>query len=650
MSSICGVLHRDGRPAVSAELEAMVDALAHWQPDRTSIWHQDEIGLGHLALWTTPEAVVETCPFITASGRLAVTADARLDNREDLLRDLRVVSEVTERVVGDAELIARAYEKWGEACVTHFVGDFAFALWDATAKKLFCARDPIGIRPFYYFVDDRRFLFGTEIKAIFTHPAISRAPDPLRLALFIIGGHYERDRTQFLAVRALEPATALVVDARGLRQTRYWHLDPERELRFTRDEDYVEAFEEVFQKAVDARLRANTRVGSMLSGGLDATTMLAFAQQSRQSASASLSAFTWALREGDTWYEPDERPYVEAYLREHPIEHHYITPETSQMFADRPRIRHLQDGPIWDIFAFAVEPMFMRAQTAGIRVLLFGNGGDETASFFAHDYLRALLVKGAWPSLAREIRAEARLSGISPARGFARLIARPALRAATWRHPFQFQSDHAFFLRKATAATTPLAPALAHATGLVEYLQAQRPNFRRCWRHPVRCTQIDAIAGANTFANLAAIKWNNSVLSHVECRYPFFDRRVIEFCVAVPPRQHREIAWSRRLLRRAAASRIPARIAWRRDKTLTIPDLDRGVVDVAESLRMRFARWSATPEIAAYVDVSKLSTMLEQWIAFSRDRRVSGKLDTGAFCRAVLLGSYFDVAARNELR
>jgi hypothetical protein len=213
-----------------------------------------------------------------------------------------------------------------------------------------------------------------------------------------------------------------------------------------------------------------------------------------------------------------------------------------------------------------------------------------------------------------------------------------------WRNPFQFQSDHAFYLRKVRQATIPLAPDLVRSTQLLDYLRAQRPRFPQAWRHPVRCSHIEAVTGGNTFANLAAIKWNNSVLSHVECRYPFLDRRVIEFCVALPSNQHREQTWSRRLLRRAAASRVPPQIAWRRDKTLTIPDLDRGVVDAAESLRERFTRWSAHPHIPGYIDVRSLEKMLDQWLANHRARHIRERVDVGAFCRAVLLASYLDVA------
>lgn len=644
MSSICGVYRRDGQPVEAREIAAMTGVLAHWSPDAVGAWHEGEVGLAHLALWTTPEAVGERCPWVAGDRRIVLTADARLDNREDLLQLLRDPQEGPAHPPGDVELIARAYLKWGERCVERLVGDFAFALWDGAEKKLFCARDPAGVRPFYYFADERRFLFGTEIKAIFTQPGISREHDPLRLALFILGGHYERDRTQFQAIRMLEPATALVVDARGLRRSRYWQLDPDRELRFSSDEEYVEGFEEVFQKAVDARLRANTRVGSMLSGGLDATTMLAFAQQSRQPAAAGLRAYTWALRAGDDWYEPDERPYVEAYLGEHPLEHEYVIPDTATMLEDRPHIRRFLDGPMWDIFTFATEPMFARAKASGRRVLLFGNGGDETASFFAHDHPRGLLLNGHWLALWREVAAEAQLAGISTSRRLWRQVIRPLARPGAWRAPFQFQSDHAFYLRKVTTGMTPLTDGIVRATDLQAYLQAQSPRFRQAWRYPARCTQIDALTGANTWANLTALKWNNSVLSHVECRYPFLDRRVMEYCVAMPPEQHRKLAWSRRLLRRAAAVRVPAKVAWRRDKTLTIPDLDRGVVLAEASLRERFARWRADADVVRYVDVDKLESQLQQWVASSRERRIVGRVDSGAFCRAVLLGAYFNIA------
>src|SRR5262249_40136150 len=179
--------------------------------------------------------------------------------------------------------------------------------------------------------------------------------------LFVIGGHLERDQTQFRMIRSVEPATVLTIDASRMHVRRYWRLDPNREIHFRRDHDYVEAFEDVFQSAVDARLRSTHRVGTMLSGGLDGTTMTSFARASRRWRPDTL-AYTWALQEGDDWFVRDEREYVDAYLRHSPLLHQYIVADASRIFEHRPEICHLHDGPTWDLTHYTLTPTFAHAK------------------------------------------------------------------------------------------------------------------------------------------------------------------------------------------------------------------------------------------------------------------------------------------------
>src|SRR5438132_302454 len=135
MSSICGIFYRDGRMVAENEIARMIDVLAHWQPDLIGKWRQGEAALGHLALWTTPEAVTEVCPYRETNSGIVVVADSRIDNRDDLIAALgqreRPASEI-----GDGELIGLAYLKWGEDCVTHLIGDFAFGIWDPNTRRL----------------------------------------------------------------------------------------------------------------------------------------------------------------------------------------------------------------------------------------------------------------------------------------------------------------------------------------------------------------------------------------------------------------------------------------------------------------------------------------------------------------------------------
>jgi asparagine synthase (glutamine-hydrolysing) len=646
MSSICGVFHRDGRPATTEEIDSMVQVLAHWGPDRTGSWVGGEIALGHLALWTTPESICETQPYLVQPTGVVVTADARIDNGDDLVRELGLTLLPGQRA-GAAELIAAAYEKWGDDCPEHLIGDFAFALWDPRRKTLLCARDPMGLRPFYYFAAPDRFLFGTEIKAIFTDERIPRDLDRLRLMLYVIAAHQEGERTQYAAVRGLEPATLLVIDGQGARTRRYWRLDEEREIHFERDDDYVDAFDELLQSAVDARLRCAFPVGGMLSGGLDSTTLIAFASRSRCLAQPRMVGFTWALAEGDDWYVRDEREFVDAYLRENSVVHHYVVPDATRIFADCPELNHFHDGPNWDLFHYASTPTFARAAEHGVRALIFGNGGDETASYFAPDCLVSLMLQLRPGALLAELRAHERMSGTLAARLCYRRVVRPLIGHVLGRRRDTFHYERGQYGKLAKVTTPdligiPLSQAAIAETGIADYLRSRQRRFAHPLRHPVRCGQIARLTGLNSFATLASLKWNRSVLHHIECRYPFLDRRVIEYCVALPAAQHCREGWSRRLLRRSAARRIPTKIAWRTTRTQTFPDIQRGIASCEADLRPRFERWERSPAISSYLDAGRLSRHLDQLVQDAAARRSNSSRDTPSFCRSVLLGLYLD--------
>lgn len=646
MSSICGIYHRDDRPADAADVGRMIDRLSHWQPDATGRWQGRSVGLGHVALWTTPEAVTETCPCEIAVAGVVVTADARLDNRRELLTKLGL-SAPSDRGIGDSELIARAYLKWGTKCVEELVGDFAFALWDHRARQLFCARDALGVRPFYYFLDDRRFVFGTEIKAILTQPGISREADSLRYALFLLGGKLQRDHTQFLAVRALEPACAIAISGSSVRQWRYWRLDPERELRLARDDDYVDAFDEVLQRAVDDRLRAHGRAASMLSGGLDSTVITRFASRSAQLAGAGLTAYTWALRKDDDWPTSDERAYVETYLAAHPLPHRYIIPDPRKVFDDSPEIRHLQDGPIWNLGIYATKPTFAAAQADGVRVLLMGDGGDETASYDPPNYFLALTLAGRWRTLVTETKEQASRIGAPWWKVWTNQVVRPWFTPDTWRDPFSVQDRLATF-REVVAERRHghlfVAEDLVQRSGLVDYLDRYRQKPERPWENFARRRHIDGITGAATFSEIATHNFNSSVLSHIECRYPFMDRRLIEFCVALPLEQHRRRGQSRRLLRRTAVRHLPGKIANRTDKSATLADYDRGVRLAEARLHELFQRWAGNPTIQSYLRVERLQESLPLIIAHSRASTMGATRNFGGFCRAIFMGMFLENA------
>ena len=141
MSAIVGFYGRDGQPVDRADLERMTESLAHRGPDGAGVWHIGPVGLGHRMLWTTPESLHEQLPLTGKKGDLVITADARIDNRDELITALGL-AQWSHGEITDSELILRAYEQWGEDSPKRLLGDFAFAIWDERRQELFCARDP----------------------------------------------------------------------------------------------------------------------------------------------------------------------------------------------------------------------------------------------------------------------------------------------------------------------------------------------------------------------------------------------------------------------------------------------------------------------------------------------------------------------------
>jgi len=148
MSAIIGIYNRTGQPVDPEALQGMTDILTHRGPDGQGVWASGPAGLGHRMLWTTPESLHETLPFADDAAGLTITADARIDNREELLPLLGLTDGPPEQV-SDSRVILAAYAKWGEHCPEHLLGDFAFVIWDAAAQTLFCACDHFGVKPLY---------------------------------------------------------------------------------------------------------------------------------------------------------------------------------------------------------------------------------------------------------------------------------------------------------------------------------------------------------------------------------------------------------------------------------------------------------------------------------------------------------------------
>ncbi|MCC7354739.1 MAG: lasso peptide isopeptide bond-forming cyclase, partial [Anaerolineae bacterium] len=327
MSAIAGIYSIDGKPVAPNDLERMAESLAHRGSDRQGLWHKGPVGLVHRMLWTTPESLHERLPLIDGTGDLVLTADARIDNRDELVKALGLASSLSDEF-SDSELILGAYQKWGERCPEQLLGDFAFAIWDAKRQHLFCARDPMGVRPFYYHHSALLFVFASEIKALHCLSQVPRLLNEMRVADYLVRLFEDRAITFYRDILRLPAAHSLIV-ARGgeIRLRRYWALDPSREVRLRSDDEYAEAFLGLFTEAVRCRTRSAFPVGSTLSGGVDSSSVACTARRVLTAAGKqTLHTFSAIFPGLPEKVLPliDERRYMSAVLAMGGFESHYV--------------------------------------------------------------------------------------------------------------------------------------------------------------------------------------------------------------------------------------------------------------------------------------------------------------------------------------
>ena len=379
----------------------------------SGLWSDGSIGLGHRMLWTTPESLHEKQPLLNQSGDLVITADARIDNREELIAAL----DLTDRApysITDSQLILAAYEKWGEICPEKLLGDFAFVIWDGRKQALFCARDHFGVKPFYYyFLSGRFFVFASEIKALLSHPEVPRRLNEVRVGEYLASMFDDKTITFYAGILRLPPAHSLTVSRAGTQLQQYWSLDPSRELQLGSDDAYAEAFRELFIEAVRCRLRTAFPVGSMLSGGMDSSSITCVARQLlARDGGRRLLTFSAIF---DEVTQCDERPFINAVLAQNSLEPHYVHGDRLSPLADLDHVLWHQDEAFYAPNLFLTWNLYGAAKEQGVRILLDGFDGDTTVSH-GEGYLDELAYAGQWFTLAAEIRAYARTFNLSSRR------------------------------------------------------------------------------------------------------------------------------------------------------------------------------------------------------------------------------------------
>lgn len=555
MSGIAGIYNLDGQPVDRARMQRMADAMAYRGPDGIGCWIDGPVGLGHAMLHTTAESLREKQPLLDEQGALCLTFDGRVDNGSELRAALQSRG-LPPQADTDAELVLRAYACWGEDCPQHILGDFAFAIWDGRNRKLFCARDALGIKPFYYYVDQHTFVFGSELRQLFEGATIRCEPNEGMIGEYLANAITSREETLYRGILRLPPAHCLRVQHGQLQLRRYWDADPARKIRYRTDAEYAEHFMEIFMEAVRCRLRSHGGIGAELSGGLDSSSVVS-AVQSLQREGKALGANVETFSLVFPGLACDESDYIEDVIRKSGVKFNFVHPYEPKASCHEEYVQRHRDFPgypgnyMWN----AIRTL---ARDRGFRVHLTGLGGDDwlTGSDFAYaELLRRCRIR----ELIRRARVDSRLAGAPGIISALSLALRQGLPPLL--PPGMRQAIRGILRREGIPKW--INPQFARRIHLRERLR-QKPDQHIFSSH----AQRDQYRWLNSGYLVHSFEYDDRSAAEAafEMRHPFHDRRMVEFALALPQEQLWRQDQTKFVLRQAMRGLLPERVRQRSSK------------------------------------------------------------------------------------
>ena len=586
MTAIAGVFDR--APGRADDVAAMLDRLLRRGPVNRRSGRSDCVDMGAAHLVDREPEGFHT--LADSQGVWMACADARLDNAP-ALRGLLDVRE------GTAALILAAYRRWGASMLEHLSGDFAFAVWDPCRQRVFFARDRFGVMPFVYRQTPGRFVFSSEPKAILALPDTPRRVPRLRMAEFLAGQAPPETETMFADIQRL-PAAHCGWAGHGVFQTqRYWRLDlPDR----TRSTDPAGEFRDLFDQSVSRRILGGSTVVSMLSGGLDSSSITATAQSLMSDrSSGGLRTLSMVFPRSPTG---DERPFIEALLATGDYKPEFVSMEAFDPFAGYRAALQVQDGPVLAP-GLTMNRALYRAMPVG-GVMLSGHGGDEVVSK-GLGHLHDLARQKEWARLWQACGGAADLYGTSRKTLYWSLFER----FGPGRYKIRAMKRLLARLGRGSGADASLlSPALSATYS--DALRGRTP-IRPVGRSG-RGLDLDTVADPLQ-AHALEILDRESSDAGIESRYPFWDLPLVQYSLSLDPSTKLKQGWTRMVLREAMTDRLPAPILWRRDKHDFSPFLIEGLLTspCASSEALAQERDS----LGAYIDLAAVEAARERLMA-----------------------------------
>jgi asparagine synthase (glutamine-hydrolysing) len=557
MCGIVGLYYRDPhRPVSQQTLGAMCHTIVHRGPDDQGYHMDGNVGMGMRRL-----SIIDLAgghqPIFNEDGQVAVVFNGEIFNYPALKGELQALGHRFQ-TCSDTEVLVHGYEQWQTQLPTKLNGMFAFSIWDARRRRMLLGRDRIGVKPLYWYEDEEKLAWASEIKALLAVPGVRAELDHDALVDFITFGYVPAPRTLFRGIRKVPPATVVSIDSRGTQCETYWDVTFECEQRDERS--WCEELRDMLDDAVRIRLMSDVPLGAFLSGGIDSSAIVA---TMHRLGVGKISTYAIGFGGRDAFHNELEKAAEVARLFE--TDHHEILvePDVAQLMF--PLVEHL-DEPVTDT-SFIVTYLVSRLARESVTVILSGLGGDEVFAGYRR-YLGPMLQDlYSWTPAAVHRHLVAPLVGRLPVdrgsrvksmfrhlRGFMEQIDQPA--------PARYQGYVGIFRNGQSEAL--LSPELASLRG--DYQPGQVADY---YRNAPTASPLNRMLYADMKTSLVdsllTFTDKMSMAVSLEARVPLLDYRIVELAARIPPQlKLRGLRGLKYIFKQALADRLPPAVLQQR--------------------------------------------------------------------------------------
>lgn len=558
MCGIAGYVTLSPSSEPDSVLRRMADSIRHRGPDAEGYFRDEFASLGHRRL-SIIDLATGGQPMTNETGNLQIVYNGEIFNHADIRKELeRAGHRYKSR--SDTETILHAYEEHGPECVVKFRGMFAFAIWDCTSRTLFCARDRLGIKPFYYFWNGRLFAFASEIKALLEHPAISPEFEESLLSEHLAFGYSSGERTLFAGIRKLMPGHQLLLTAEGLTIERYWDVPRPAAIAKRDDNEWIGECRRRLEETVRMRLMSDVPLGMFLSGGVDSS---AIAALMARMVSSRVKTYAVGYRE-ETFSELD---YARQMAQRIGTEHREVVVSAEDFFNVLPKLIWHEDEPItWP----SSVSLYFVSQLASeqVKVVLTGEGSDEM--FAGYSRYRFYLLNKRWMDFYRLLPAGLRRFAASSIAGSTSLS---AAQRRKLRHSFLGRGENIeslyldnFYSAFPQSEQAGLLADTGRAAGAYD-------SFLEYWNGGGLTPLAQMLyADQKTYLVELLMKQDQmSMATSIESRVPFLDHTFVEFSASLPAALKIRRGTGKYVLKKAVEDLLPRDIIHRKKMGFPTP-------------------------------------------------------------------------------